>query len=405
MNNKRSSTPDIVLRTAIEDVRIFDGWTFGAPSTVCLDEGYIVSLDECNDAQVIVNGTGKFVIPGLIDNHVHLTDVQSLEEFTSWGCTTAMHMNCRNYTQCETMSNQPGLASFVHAGLSAVGNGSLHEKQDPTRSKDTLIYPDTNVVEWTDWQFGNGSDFIKITAEVNGPSTEQQIEIVQRTHSKYRAQTMTHASSIEAYQQAVASKTDGIQHVPDDGVLDNTTIQTILGQGQFVTPTLNVFEFAYREAALEQFFSITPRSNRSLEHAQTNARLLYLAGVPLVAGTDAVGTIPQNGTSVQVPWGLTLHYELENFVNILGMSPAEAINAASREAAKWHRIPDRGSVTVGQRADVLMLNSNPLLNITHTRDIAKAWTFGFEIETLASFNSSAENPGDLTEGDEVYSKH
>jgi hypothetical protein len=182
INHRRSPLGECG-RTAIEDIRVFNGWKFTRPQTVCLDNGYIVSVDGCVGSKNTVKGTGKFLIPGLIDSHVHLTDVQSLEDFTSYVCTTAMHMNCRNYTQCDIMAKQPGLAAFIHAGRSAVGNGSMHEAQDPTRPKDTLIYPDTNMTQFTEWQLNNGSDFHKITAaEVNGPSTQQQIEMVQVAH-------------------------------------------------------------------------------------------------------------------------------------------------------------------------------------------------------------------------------
>jgi imidazolonepropionase-like amidohydrolase len=60
-------------------------------------------------------------------------------------------------------------------------------------------------------------------------------------------------------------------------------------------------------------------------------------------------------------------------MNIVGMSPAEAIDAATGEAAKWHRLPDRGTIEVGKRADLLMLGPDPLLNITNTLDIEKVW--------------------------------
>jgi imidazolonepropionase-like amidohydrolase len=392
INNKRRSAPTEVVKTAIEHVRMFNGWRFSVPQTICLDGGYIVDLGGCPGAQTTINGTGKFLIPGLIDSHVHLTDVQSLEDFTSWGCTTALHMNCANYTQCDIMARQPGLATFLRAGRAAVGNGSLHEKQDPTRPKDTLIYPSTDVAQWTEWQFGNGSDYMKIAAEVDGPSTQQQIEIVQLTRARYRRQTMTHAAAVMSYAQAVESQTDGIQHVPDDGILDAATVRKIIAQGQFVTPTLNVFEYAYTTPALEQFFAVQPGSNRSLDHVQANARFLYEAGVPLIAGTDSVGPIPLNGTIVTVPFGLSLHFELQNLVNIVGMSPAEAINAATREAAKWHRVPDRGSLQVGKRADVVMLNSDPLLNITNTLDIERIWAGGFEVMPISPANITMHNP-------------
>jgi imidazolonepropionase-like amidohydrolase len=274
------------------------------------------------------------MIPGLIDSHLHLTDVQSLENFTSYGCTTAMHMNCENYTQCHINANQVGLASFQWAGRSAVGNGSHHAQTDPSRPRDTLIYPDTDVVQWKSYQFDNGSDYTKITAEVNGPSNDQQIQMVNTAHLRYNKQSTTHASAIMSYDQAVVSNTVGIQHVPDDGILSDETIQKILEQGQSVTPTVNVFEFAYRDPVLLQYFAVQAGSNRSLSHAEHNAKLLYQMGVPLLAGTDPVGTLAKDGKSVQVPWGLTLHFELQNLVNIDGMSPAEALNAATRDAAK-----------------------------------------------------------------------
>ena len=377
--NHRRSPPQESQRTAIEGVRVFDGSSFNSPQTVCLDDGYIVDLDGCDGAETTVNGTGKYLIPGLIDSHIHLTDISSLENYTSYGCTTAMHMNCQNYTQCDLLRNQPGLASVFRAGNSAVGNGSDHDKQAFTRPKDTLIYPNTNVTQFTEWQFNNGSDFHKIVAEVNGPSIQQQIEMVQAAHSEYQKKTMTHAARIAAYNQAVESLTDGIQHVPDDELIDDETGPTIKSQNQFVTPTLNIFEYGYSSPILQIFFGITPNGNRTLDHAHTNARSLYQAGVPLIAGTDAVGPISLNGSFVSVPFGLTLHQELENLVNIVGMSPAEAINAATSEAAKWQRMTDRGSVEVGKRADLVLLNSDPLDNITKTRDIESVWVFGVEV--------------------------
>ncbi|KAH7311374.1 hypothetical protein B0I35DRAFT_322679, partial [Stachybotrys elegans] len=365
--------------TAIENVHVFNGIRFTKPQTVCIDGGYIVDLGSCNNPTVKVNAAGKYLIPGLIDNHLHLRDVRSLEEFTSYGCTTAMHMNCGNYTQCHINANQPGLASFKFASMSAVGYGSAHAKTDPNRTNATLIFPDTDVVLWAQNGFNNGSDFSKITSEVNGPSLQQQIDMVNVARYQYNKQSMTHASAIMSYTQAVESNTDGIQHVPDDGILSNSTIARILKQNQFVTPTLNVFEFAYRSQTLQRYFGVVPGSNRTLENAETNARLLYQHGVPLIAGTDAVGLLAVGHSSATVPWGLTLHYELQNFVRILGMSPAQALNSATRDAAKWHRVHDRGSIELEKRADLVLLLKDPLADISNTLSIDRIWVLGVPV--------------------------
>lgn len=302
-----------------------------------------------------------------------------------------MHMNCGNATQCDIMRHQPGLAQFFSAGRSAVGKNSSHEATDPTRPKGTLIYPNTNVTQFVMTQFDSGADFHKITAEVNGPSTQQQIDMIHAAHAMYQKQTMTHASSVLGYEQAVDSMTDGIQHVPDDGLLTDATIARIRAQNQFVTPTLNVFEYAYspNNTQFRQYFGVKPGSNRTLFSAEENARRLYRAGVPLIAGTDSVGALAANGLELDVPWGLTLHYELQHLVNIVGMSPAEAIRAATSQAAKWHRVPDRGQIRVGMRADLLMLNSDPLVRIENTMDVHRIWVLGVEVRHVTRLNDSS----------------
>ncbi|PNP84305.1 hypothetical protein FNYG_02330 [Fusarium nygamai] len=312
-------------------------------------------IGTCTNPTLRVNGAGKFLIPGLIDRHLHLSDVQSLEEFTSYGCTTAMHMNCGNYTQCHINADQPGLASFTFASMSAVGYGSPHSKTQP-RPNNTLIFPDTDVVRFAQDGFNNGSDYSKITAETNGPSLEQQIQMVNVARHQYNK-------------------------------------RRILQQKQFVTPTLNVFEFAYRSKTLQKYFSVTPGSNRTIQHAETNAKLLYQHGVPLIAGTDSVGQLAVGDESTLVPCGLSLHFELQNFVSVLGMSRAEAINSATRDAAKWHRIADRGSIQVEKRADLVLLNKDPLADIANTLSIDRIWASGVPVALVAqTTNSSMTNP-------------
>ena len=100
---------------------------------------------------------------------------------------------------------------------------------------------------------------------------------------------------------------------------------------------------------------------------------MYQAGIPLLTGTDAVGNIT---LTISLPYDPTLHKELRYFVDEVGMSPAEAVNAATRDAARYRRLSDRGIIESGMRADLVLLGSNPLTGIENTKDIVGVWAAG-----------------------------
>jgi imidazolonepropionase-like amidohydrolase len=95
-------------------------------------------------------------------------------------------------------------------------------------------------------------------------------------------------------------------------------------------------------------------------------------GVPMILGTDA-GALPDHF------FGYTGHKELEIFV-ALGMSPEQAIGAATYVAASQLGLTDRGKLERGRRADFLLLNSNPLNNIRSTQDIYAVFLLGEELD-------------------------
>lgn len=373
--------PSNLTKTAIHNVRVFNGTAMTPPQTVVIDGDHIGTAEDASSCTTTIDGTGHFLIPGLIDSHLHLNTPADLLNLTQYGVTTALQMNCPNYTACDLLRNHEGLTDFRTAGFAAIGNGSQHANMFKL-SPDKLFYPNSNATEYVDNAFAAGADYYKITAEEpNGPSAKAQKQLVSAVHA-HGHMSMTHAADLQAYDDASASGTDGIQHVPKDGLLSAALVQRIKhNPRQFVTPTLNIFHQALINPAVNHFLGGGAfNANVSMANALANAGLLHCAGIPILAGTDSVGDL-RPLANLTIEFGKTLHEELGLLVQA-GMSAAEALDAATRVAAKWHRLDDRGVVETGKRADLVLLGSNPLEDIANTFDLKRVWVAGREYRNV-----------------------
>jgi imidazolonepropionase-like amidohydrolase len=99
------------------------------------------------------------------------------------------------------------------------------------------------------------------------------------------------------------------------------------------------------------------RYNKSYDKMVDFVGRMYRAGVPILAGTDALA-------------GFTLHSELELYVKA-GLTPAQVLQVATWNGAKYSRtLEDRGSIAVGKRADLILVDGDPTKNISDIRNIA-----------------------------------
>ena len=108
----------------------------------------------------------------------------------------------------------------------------------------------------------------------------------------------------------------------------------------------------------------------SLQRSQKAMLAAYKAGVPMLAGTDC-GV----NNNYMIP-GWSLHEELENLVKA-GLTPMEALRMATIDAARWRGVDaTEGTVEKGKTADLVLLRSNPLEAIGHTRELESVFAGG-----------------------------
>lgn len=232
--------------------------------------------------------------------------------------------------------------------------------------------------KWVSDRISTGSDYIKLVAEAYPPTMSQdEHDIIVKTAQEKGYWTMTHASTLNAYLTAIASKTNIIQHTPADALLSSAAIASIIANHQLVTPTVNLY--THPEVA-QTSLNLTDSEVTQLNHTiYTNVRNMHNAGVPILAGTDS--SINSNGPT-NIPFGSTLHKELE-ILNQIGLSNLDVLKAATSRAAKAYNMLDRGSIRPGLRADLLLVKGNPLVNITTTNEIERVWVGGVEFTDLA----------------------
>jgi imidazolonepropionase-like amidohydrolase len=116
-------------------------------------------------------------------------------------------------------------------------------------------------------------------------------------------------------------------------------------------------------------------TNLKFSNAEAAVIALHRAGVPILAGTDA--------PAPTLAHGLSIHRELELLVHA-GLTPMSALGAATSEPARAFGFLDRGRIAEGLRADLLLVNGDPSVDIKSTRDIVGIWKLGVAYERYSA---------------------
>ncbi|MCQ4040997.1 amidohydrolase family protein [Streptantibioticus rubrisoli] len=350
-------------RTALTNVRVFDGRELRGPATVVID-GDRIGSDPAG-ARVIDCG-GAVLLPGLIDAHVHLTGAQNLRRLCGYGVTTALDMAAWPPALVDSLRDMPGLTDIRSAGTLAISAGGMHAKLGGIPEESIVTGP-ADAERFVAARVAEGSDYIKIVAErpgVEGLDQPTLTALVAAAHAHGKA-VVAHAAAFDAYAMAQEADADIITHAPLDRALDSEAVARMVADERVAVPTLTMMETIVERAGA---------AGVDYAPARASVTALYQAGVPVLAGTDA-NTTP--GSPANVPYGTSLHRELELLVDA-GLTTVDALRAATELPALHFGLPDRGAIEPGLRADLVLIDGDPLADIRATRHIKRIWCGGVE---------------------------
>lgn len=364
-------------RQVISNVRVFEGTSLSEPASVAFEDGRIVSVDTDDGAAAdgaaagAVDGRGGTLLPGLIDSHVHFDSRRNLEDGAHWGVTTMLGMGTPDPQLITSLRRQPGLPDIRSAQSPASAPGGMQSEAmgfDPA----TAIATSAEAEPFVSARAAEGADHIKIIVEdpeVMGSAAldvERATALVEAAHARDLL-VYSHVTTVAAVRIAVDAGVDVLTHVPIDDVLDDALVESIVADGTVAVPTLVMMRGATKLAN-----SRTHGDGADFRNAELSVAAMDRSNVPIIVGTDANTA---DASPFQLPHGESLHDELELLV-AAGMSTLDVLRGVTVLPARHLRLGDRGNIQTGRRADFVLVDGDPLTDITATRNIQGVWIGG-----------------------------
>ena len=331
-----------------------------------------------------VNLTGKTVMPAIIDTHTHLSQTREMllddlrrRAYFGVGAALSLGQDTTNASFEVRALTLPGHARFFTAGRGITA---------PEPGRTTAPYWVTTVEEARKAVQENAAkkvDIIKFWVDdrmgtVKKLSPELYRAVIDEAH-KNGLRVIAHIYTLEDAKATLRAGLDAFAHGVRDKDLDdefmtlvkqhtnlvlgpNMPDRGVVADIDWLRPSLPAAEFA----TLQKGNTNRPDVHAFWEIQARNLAKMNASGARIVLGTD--------GNTPYAP-----HYEMADMV-AAGMTPMQVLTAATSSGAQFLRMTDAGTIAANKSADFIVLDANPLDDITNTRKIASVYLRGAAVD-------------------------
>jgi imidazolonepropionase-like amidohydrolase len=409
-------------KIVITDVTVLPMTPDSAPllhATVTLDDGRIAAITTNATVRLPrgtrhVDGHGKWLLPGFSDMHMHLENDRmarlhvgdptlpdgtfeledALTPYLANGVLQIFNLSSMSETIGQRVEVESGRVLGPHIATAAMIDGS--PPMWPPGITRVAATPEDGRQAVRDAK-AEGYEFIKVYSKLTletftaivDEARQQKMRVV--GHIPQRGQGITGKFFIPGF-DLVAHAEEFAQHTdPPDLAAIPRYVEMAKHNGTWLVATLSLDERIVEEIRAPESLQrrdelryLHPRAYDMVIHGnpytkdRSEARIQYVQAIvdfncPLVKAFTAAGIPVLTGTDAPVPGvapGFALHDEFESLAGC-GMSNAQILESTTRHAAEWlGTLVDRGTVEAGKRADLVLLDANPLENIANTRRIS-----------------------------------